>query len=153
MEIAAIKPELSYDLDVVPTIAEVKTWINEAKQLDLLDPINRKGVVFLINLLKAITPNRTILLPNYPNPCNPETWIPYQLAQPTDVTIHIYSTNGNVVRKLDLGHQTIGLYHHRGSAAYWDGTNELGETVANGIYFYTLTAGTFTATRKMVIRK
>ncbi len=153
LEIAAVKPELSYDLDVVPSIAEVKTWINEAKQLDLFDPINRKGVDFLINLLKAITPNRTALLPNYPNPFNPETWIPYQLSQPTDVTIHIYATNGDVIRTLDLGHQTIGLYHHRGSAAYWDGTNELGEAVASGIYFYTFTAGTFTATRKMVIRK
>ena len=153
LEIAAIKPELTYDLDVVPSIAEVKTWINEAKQLDLFDPINQKGVDFLINLLKAITPNRTALLPNYPNPFNPETWIPYQLAQPTDVTIHIYATNGDVIRTLDLGHQTIGLYHHRGSAAYWDGTNELGEAVASGIYFYTFTAGTFTATRKMVIRK
>ena len=153
LEIAAIKPELSYDLDVVPTIAEVKTWINEAQQLDLLDPINRKGVNFLIKLLKAITPNQTALLPNYPNLFNPETWIPYQLAQPTDVTIRIYATNGNVIRTLDLGHQTIGLYHHPGTAAYWDGTNELGETVASGIYFYTFTAGTFTATRKMVIRK
>ena len=153
MEIAAVKPQLSYDLDVVPTIAEVKTWINEAKQLDLLDPINQKGVAFLIKLLKAITPNQTALLPNYPNPFNPETWIPYQLAQPTEVTIHIYSTKGNVIRTFELGHQTIGLYHHPGTAAYWDGTNELGETVASGIYFYTLTAGTFTATRKMLIRK
>ena len=153
LEIAAVKPELNYDLDVVPSIAEVKTWINEAKQLDLFDPINWKGVDFLIKLLKAITPNRTSLLPNYPNPFNPDTWIPYQLAQPTDVTIHIYATNGDVIRTLDLGHQTIGLYHHRGSAAYWDGTNELGEAVASGIYFYTFTAGTFTATRKMVIRK
>ncbi len=153
LEIAAVKPELSYDINIVPSIAEVKTWINEAKQLNLLDPINRKGVDFLIKLLKAITPNRTALLPNYPNPFNPETWIPYQLAQPTDVTIHIYATNGNVIRTLELGHQTIGLYHHPGTAAYWDGTNELGETVASGIYFYTFTAGTFTATRKMVIRK
>ena len=153
LEIAAITPELSYDINVVPTIAEVKTWINEAKQLDLFDPINRKGVDFLIKLLKSITPNQTALLPNYPNPFNPETWIPYQLAQPTDVTIHIYATNGDVIRTLDLGHQTIGLYHHPSTAAYWDGTNELGENVASGIYFYTLTAGTFTATRKMLIIK
>ncbi len=153
LELTAVKPELSYDLDVVPSIAEVKTWINEAKHLDLFDPINQKGVDFLIKLLKAITPNRTALLPNYPNPFNPETWIPYQLSQPTDVTIHIYAANGDVIRTLDLGHQTIGLYHHPSTAAYWDGTNELGEVVASGIYFYTLTAGTFTATRKMVIRK
>ena len=153
LELTVVKPELTYDLDNVPSIAEVKTWINEAKQLDLLDPINQKGVDFLIKLLKAITPNQTALLPNYPNPFNPETWIPYQLAQPTDVTIHIYATHGNVIRTLELGHQTIGLYHHPGTAAYWDGTNQLGETVASGIYFYTLTAGTFTATRKMLIQK
>ena len=153
LELTVVKPELTYDLDNVPSIAEVKTWINEAKQLDLLDPINQKGVDFLIKLLKAITPNQTALLPNYPNPFNPETWIPYQLAQPTDVTIHIYATHGNVIRTLELGHQAIGLYHHPGTAAYWDGRNQLGETVASGIYFYTLTAGTFTATRKMLIQK
>ena len=93
------------------------------------------------------------LLANFPNPFNPETWIPYQLAKPTEVTITIYAVDGQVVRTLALGHQAAGLYQSRSRAAYWDGKNEFGESVASGLYFYTLTAGDFSATRKMLIRK
>ena len=93
------------------------------------------------------------LLANFPNPFNPETWIPYQLAKPTEVTITIYNINGHVVRTLALGHQAAGIYQSRSRAAYWDGRNTSGEPVASGVYFYTLTAGDFTATRKMLIRK
>ncbi len=93
------------------------------------------------------------LLANFPNPFNPETWIPYQLAKPTDVTITIYAIDGQVVRRLALGHQPAGIYQSRSHAAYWDGRNEFGESVASGLYFYTLTAGDFSATRKMLIRK
>ena len=98
-------------------------------------------------------PKETSLLPNYPNPFNPETWIPYQLAEPADVTVSIYAADGRLVRTLDVGHQSAGLYESRSHAAYWDGRNALGEPVASGVYFYTLTAGDFTATRKMLIRK
>ena len=98
-------------------------------------------------------PNATSVLPNYPNPSNPETWIPYQLAKPTKVTFTIYNTRGVVVRRLSLGHQLAGFYHNRSRAAYWDGKNESGESVASGIYFYTFTADDFTATRKILIRK
>ena len=98
-------------------------------------------------------PEETSLLPNYPNPFNPETWIPYRLAKPADVTVSIYAADGKLVRTLDLGHQPVGLYESRSRAAYWDGRNALGEPVASGVYFYTLTAGEFTATRKMLIRK
>ena len=90
---------------------------------------------------------------NFPNPFNPETWIPYQLAKPTEVTITIHAINGKRVRTLALGHQPAGIYQNRSRAAYWDGKNEFGEPVASGVYFYTLTAGDFTATRKMLIRK
>ena len=93
------------------------------------------------------------LLANFPNPFNPETWMPYQLAEPTEVTITIYAVNGQVVRTLALGHQPAGLYRNRSRAAYWDGKNEFGEPIASGVYFYTLTAGNFTATRKMLIKK
>ena len=93
------------------------------------------------------------LLANFPNPFNPETWIPYQLEKPTEVTITIYAVNGQVVRTLALGHQPAGIYQNRSRAAHWDGKNEFGESVASGIYFYRLTAGDFTATRKMLIRK
>ena len=93
------------------------------------------------------------LLANFPNPFNPETWIPYQLSKPTEVTITIYAVNGQIVRTLTLGHQPAGMYQSRSRAAYWDGKNEFGESVASGVYFYTVTAGDFTATRKMLIRK
>ena len=98
-------------------------------------------------------PKETSLLPNYPNPFNPETWIPYQLAEPSDVSISIYAADGRLVRTLDVGHQSAGLYESRSRAAYWDGRNALGEPVASGVYFYTLTTGDFTATRKMLIQK
>ena len=98
-------------------------------------------------------PKETSLLPNYPNPFNPETWIPYRLAAPAEVSIVIYAADGRLVRTLALGHQAVGLYESRSRAAHWNGRNALGELVASGVYFYTLTAGEFTATRKMLIRK
>ncbi|MXZ00397.1 T9SS type A sorting domain-containing protein [Candidatus Poribacteria bacterium] len=98
-------------------------------------------------------PQDTALLANYPNPFNPETWIPYQLATPAEVKLTIYDLQGRVVRDLDLGHQRAGMYHSRARAAYWDGRNAQGESVASGVYFYTLTAGEFSATRKLLIRK
>ena len=101
----------------------------------------------------SLLPKETALLVNYPNPFNPETWIPYQLAESADVTLTIYNIQGHVVRDLDLGHQRAGMYHSRNRAAHWDGRNAQGESVASGVYFYTLTAGDFTATRKLLIRK
>ena len=100
-----------------------------------------------------LAPVETALLPNYPNPFNPETWIPYQLSKDSEVTITIYDTKGVSVRTLALGHQQAGIYQSRSRAAYWDGRNALGEPVASGVYFYTLSAGDFTATRKLLIRK
>lgn len=93
----------------------------------------------------------TALHPNYPNPFNPETWIPYQLTEDMEVKISIYDTSGNVIRALDLGYKPAGIYMARGKAAHWDGRNEAGENVASGVYFYTLHAGEFKATRKMII--
>ena len=90
---------------------------------------------------------------NFPNPFNPETWIPYQLAKPADVALTIYNMRGVVVRQFKLGHKAAGVYTSRSRAIYWDGRNMFGEKVATGVYFYTLTAGDFTATRKMLIRK
>ena len=127
--------------------------------LDLLRAYNdgslafQRGIAHLEQLLALLIPKETTLLANYPNPFNPETWIPYQLANPTDVSVRIYSVNGSLVRHLSLGHQAAGMYRSRSRAAYWDGRNEFGESVASGVYFYTLTAGDFTATRKMLIRK
>ena len=98
-------------------------------------------------------PLETVLLSNYPNPFNPETWIPYQLSRASDVKITIYNTRGVVVRELVLGHQKVGYYMTRNRAAHWDGKNNIGERVATGVYFCTFKAGNFTASRKMLIRK
>ena len=89
----------------------------------------------LEELTRVLTPNNTALLANYPNPFNPETWIPYQLSKAADVTITIYASDGNVVRTLTLGHQDVGMYKNRSRAAYWDGKNEVGESVASGFVF------------------
>ena len=99
------------------------------------------------------SPENTKLLSNYPNPFNPETWIPYQLSEPADVTLRIYAADGVLVRTIALGQLPTGIYQSRSRAVYWDGKNQLGEPVASGIYFYTLSAGDFTATRKMLIVK
>ena len=150
----AASPEVwSRPLESTLTSVEVETRLREARQMNLADPDFQRGIAVLEQLLAALTPKETVLLPNYPNPFNPETWIPYQLAAPADVSISIYTADGQLVRKLDLGHQAIGIYDSKTRAAYWDGRNVLGEPVASGVYFYTLTAGKFTATRKMLIRK
>ncbi|RKU20000.1 hypothetical protein C6503_06970 [Candidatus Poribacteria bacterium] len=135
------------------TVAEVKQWLRQAQQVNTKAPAFQRGIAALERLLAVLTPKETVLLPNYPNPFNPETWIPYQLAETADVTLRIYATSGELVRTLALGHQSAGTYQSHSQAAYWDGKNEIGEPVASGIYFYTLSAGRFTATRRMVIRK
>ena len=134
--------------------ADVQRWIRDAKAANA-DPA---GIAALERLLAALIhveaqPKETVLLANYPNPFNPETWIPYQLAKPAEVKVSIYSADGKLVRTLDLGQVPAGTYQNRSRAAYWDGRNAAGEPVASGVYFYTLTAGDFSATRKMVIRK
>ncbi|MXY99117.1 T9SS type A sorting domain-containing protein [Candidatus Poribacteria bacterium] len=142
------------------TAADLRIWINQAENLNIsgnTSPLRadtvENGIAILERLLATLVPTETVLLPNYPNPFNPETWIPYQLAASSDVILHIYSMNGALVRTLALGHQSAGMYHSKNRAAYWDGRNEHGEPVASGLYFYTLTARNFTATRKMLIQK
>ena len=135
------------------TAAEVQGWLTQARRLNLTDATSQRGIVVLEQLLAALTPKETTLLPNYPNPFNPETWIPYDLSKAADVQITIYDTEGRLVRRLDLGHQPAGYYTNRAKAAYWDGKNESGEQVASGVYFYRLYAGDYSATRKMLILK
>ena len=113
----------------------------------------KQGIALLESLLTAMIPEKTALLANYPNPFNPETWIPYYLASDADVTITIHDITGALVRRLEIGHQKAGYYTHRNRAVYWDGRTEVGEHVASGVYFYRLTAGDDTHTRKMVILK
>ncbi|MXV74997.1 T9SS type A sorting domain-containing protein, partial [Candidatus Poribacteria bacterium] len=150
---AAAAPSLNPQALSTLTTADVKQWLSEAQQMNLTDAASQRGIQFLEQLLAALTPKKTALLANFPNPFNPETWIPYHLAKDADITLTIYAIDGQVVRKLALGHQPAGMYQNRSRAAYWDGRNAFGEPVASGVYFYTLTAGDFSATRKMLIRK
>ena len=136
-----------------PTVADVQGWLTQARGLSLTDAMFQSGITFLEHLLAALTPKETTLLPNYPNPFNPETWIPYHLAHAADVTLTIYNTKGVVVRRFELGHQSAGYYTARAQAAYWNGRNENGERVASGVYFYQLRAGNYSALRRMVIVK
>ncbi len=113
----------------------------------------RQSRIQLPELVVYEIPAETELLANYPNPFNPETWISYRLAEDAFVTLTIYDGSGHLVRTLDVGHRIAAVYESRSKAVYWDGRNGLGERVASGVYFYTLTAGGFSATRRMVILK
>ena len=129
------------------------------EQIDLLiatgdrSPAAMRTLIYLQQLLATARPEQTQLLANYPNPFNPETWIPYELATDTEVRLTIYNTHGAVIRTLQLGHQSAGYYVGRDRAAYWDGRNAYGEQVASGIYFYQLETDTMSSMRKMVILK
>ena len=153
LDTTASAPALNAQTRQTFTAADVEKWLQEARQFPLTDPAFQRGVLILEQLLATLTPKQTALLPNYPNPFNPETWIPYQLAKPADVKIAIYTADGTLVRRLILGTQGVGIYESRSRAAYWDGKNAFGESVASGLYFYTLTAGNFEATRRMLILK
>ena len=133
--------------------ATIAAWVSQARLEDDGSIAFKEGLKVLENLLALLIPEKTALLANYPNPFNPETWIPYQLAEPAEVILTIYDMNGQVVRLLELGHQVAGMYRNRTRAIYWDGRNQLGEPVASGLYFYTLTADGFSATRRMLVVK
>ncbi len=138
-------------VELTPEI--VRAWITQAQAENDGSLAFQQGIANLQSLFASLLPEETVLLANYPNPFNPETWIPYQLSDAADVSLTVYSARGLVVRQLSLGHKAAGLYESRSRAVYWDGKNEQGEPVASGVYFYTLTAGDFTATRKMLLRK
>ena len=138
---AAAAPLLDPQAEALLTVTDVQQWLIQAQQFALTDATSQRGIHFLEQLLATLTPKETALLPNYPNPFNPETWIPYQLAKPAKVRISIYAADGRLVRNLNLGHQPIGIYKSRSRAVYWDGRNERSEPVASGVYFYTLTGG------------
>ena len=131
----------------------VEQWLAEARLANDGSLAFQQGIAALERLINTAIPKETVLLANYPNPFNPETWIPYDLAEDSDVEIHIYNIEGEFVRWLSLGFQSAGTYRTRSRAAYWDGRNAVGEPVASGVYFYTLQAGHIKATRQMVILK
>ena len=139
LEISADSPDPLLGIKPVRHIVTVDDVKNSRIQLE--------------DLIAYEIPAETELLRNYPNPFNPETWIPYRLAEDANVSLTIYDTSGALVRSIDIGHQTAAVYETRAKAIYWDGRNRFGEQVASGIYFYSLSTGDFSATRKMVILK
>jgi len=122
-------------------------------------PSKSHGVQIAVELLRHYLSiadrnvKETKLLPNYPNPFNPDTWIPYQLSEGSTVTVKIYNVPGSLIRTIEVGHKPVGYYLTRDRAVYWDGRNQNREPVSSGVYFYTLTAGDYTQTRRMVIVK
>lgn len=118
---------------------------------DLRDHNNQKLTHGLLSKTIHHLPGSCALFQNYPNPCNPTTWIPFQLAEDSDVTVRIFNSTGRLVRTLELGHQGAGIYKSARRAAYWDGRNENGEELGSDVYFYSIRAGRFTQTRKMIV--
>ena len=153
IEAAAGAPTLHTHAPHLFTAEEVHRWLLEARRFANKSLAHQRGILMLEQLLALLAPKETSLLPNYPNPFNPETWIPYRLSEPAEVILHIYAVDGRLIRTLALGHQPAGMYQSKSRAAYWDGRNTVGEPVASGVYFYTLTTGEFTATRRMLILK
>ena len=140
------------------TFTTQQKWSIQSAIVELEDmPARSDAEELVFNLLKAILPERlpthTQLLSNYPNPFNPETWIPFQLAQDSTVTAKIYDVTGKLIRMIELGHVTAGNYVESNRAIYRDGRSENGEQVSSGTYFYQIQAGDYTDTKKMVILK
>ena len=168
-DVGSTSSQVGYRLTVVDITGGRAAAISDPLEISVISPDASIGVeplrytvaaedvrhsrIQLPALFLQEIPTETALLHNYPNPFNPETWIPYRLADDTDVRISIYSINGTLVRRLDLGHQRAGYYTNRSRAAYWDGRNKFGEQVATGIYFYQLQAGSESFLRKMLILK
>ena len=146
------KPELAFQL-----VGMIDGWIQEAQQM-AVNPIVKavgfeEGVLILQRIKDQLRPSETVLLANYPNPFNPETWIPYRLSQPGDVTIMIYDVDGLLIRRLEHGPQPAGYHEHKGQAVYWNGKTETGEIAASGTYFYTIKTNHYHQTRKMLVLK
>ena len=118
-----------------------------------LSVIEASILELLIPFVKQQTPDVTKLLTNYPNPFNPETWIPFQLSNNSIVTITIYSIEGYLVRQFNLGQKLAGRYLSQKQAVYWNGKSQTGETMGSGTYFYQLQAGDYIEVRKMLILK
>ena len=133
--------------------AVVQSWIDRAAVENDGSAAFQQGIATLQRLLVLLIPKETVLLPNYPNPFNPETWIPYRLATDSTVKISIYDIKGVEVRALYIGYQRAGFYTDQQRAAYWDGRNRVGEKVASGVYFYHLFTNDRSFVRKMVIFK
>jgi Tol biopolymer transport system component len=133
--------------------AELVRWTRDAEQLEATTREMRKGVATLRALLASVAPSTTTLLPNFPNPFNPETWIPFDLAEPGEVILRVYDTRGLLVRRIRLGPLPVGEYRDRLNAAYWDGRSDIGEPAASGVYIVELRVGSHRETRRLTVRK
>ena len=131
----------------------VQNLLNVVREINDDSLEYKHRIAMLEQLLIMKIPRRTMLLANYPNPFNPETWIPYQLAHDSDVNIKIYNSAGMLIRQFDIGYQRAGDYTSQNLAVHWDGRSDIGERVASGVYFYTFFSKDYTATRRMVILK
>ena len=148
-------------LDIIKSTSHPEEVIAVQRALGGLETVREKShnvkitIQFLRAWLASANQNvrETKLLPNYPNPFNPETWIPYQLAEAADVSVKIYDVGGRLVRTIPVGFKPVGYYLTRERAAYWDGRNEIGESVSSGVYFVQFVVGEFTATQRVVIVK
>ena len=155
---AAAPAQLRFIESIPSTVKEVIAAQRALSELEAI-PNKTPRIQLAIELLRYYLSvadrnvQETKLLPNYPNPFNPDTWIPYQLSEASAVTVKIYDVTGNLVRTINVGHKPVGYYLTRGRAVYWDGRNAKGEPVSSGVYFYTLNTDTYTQTRRMVIVK
>lgn len=157
-KVAAAPSQMSV-IEATPSSSENVIVVRRAlNELEVI-PEKSQNVEMTLQFLRAWLANadrdvrETRLLPNYPNPFNPETWIPYQLAEAADVSMKIYDVGGRLVRMIPLGFKPVGYYLTRERAAYWDGQNEVGEPVSSGVYFLQFVAGDFAATQRVVIVK
>jgi hypothetical protein len=137
----------------LPILYEVLRAVEDMPKSDARDKMIKVLRETIIETQRAFVPKETVALQNFPNPFNPETWIPFKLAKDTDVSIKIFDSTGRLIRTLDLGRKSAGSYVTKDLAAYWDGKTELGEQVSSGVYFYTVQTDNFSATKKMIILK
>ena len=138
------------NLNLLPPNPSGAVYVYDTKE-DFLTPRPVEPISLRATTLGDV--KRTALLQNFPNPFNPETWIPYQLAESVDVGIGIYDVQGHRIRQIELGARSAGSYLTKETAAYWDGRNDDGELIPSGIYFYQLRAGDYTEVRRLVIFK
>lgn len=115
-------------------------------------PINVKKIDGIFKSW-ALPAKENALLQNFPNPFNPDTWIPFQLKEDGNVLIRIYSISGELVREINLGYKPAGIYISKDRSVYWDGRDKFGMPVASGIYFYNLKVNDFSETKKLIVIK
>ena len=136
--------------DVQTSITLSRSRVNE------LDAVIEGSVALYTNSTLVVSdwgdggvPMEFALNQNYPNPFNPSTMIRYQLPEQTMVTIAIYDLMGRKVRTLVPGETQLAGYRQ----VVWNATNDFGQPVSAGMYIYTIQAGTYRMTKKMVLMK